>query len=254
MTKLVWGEPDKRLHEIGVDRGVFYPRDGIGVPWNGLVAVSEAPSDGDSAHIYQEGNKIHSRRGGESFAAKVSAFTYPPEMERYLNAGPYREVPPFDFAYRTLLGNGLNPQAGYKIHLVYNVTMTPTSMTYGTLSNTVDAEAFAWDLFTVPEFLPQDGYSAHLVIDPSVAHPWVIEKFEDILYGNSFADPRMPNPFEVVEIFEDGSILKITDHGDGTWTAEGPDEAIKMLSSTMFEITWPSALYIDNKTYRISSL
>jgi hypothetical protein len=59
---------------------------------------------------------------------------------------------------------------------------------------------------------------------------------------------------KVLEMFESGAILRIVDHGDGTWTATGPDEAIKMLSSTMFEITWPSAIYIDTETYKISSL
>lgn len=64
----------------------------------------------------------------------------------------------------------------------------------------------------------------------------------------------MPGMLEVVAMFENASLLKITDHGDGSWTAEGPDEAIQMLSPTEFEITWPSAVYLSSDTYRISSL
>lgn len=257
MTKLVWGEPDKRLYEIGIDRGVFYPLEGIGVPWNGLVAVSEAPSEGDLAEVHQDGRKLHQRRQRESFAAQIKAYTYPQEFQEYEGTieGVTRQLrKSFDFSYRTLVGNALDPMAGYKIHLVYNATATPSDLEYSTMNSDAEAQTFTWDLTTIPEYLPNGGYSAHLIIDPSLAHDWVIEELENLLYGSSSNDPTMPTISEVVEIFQDGSLLTITDHGDGTWTAEGPDEAIKMLSPTLFEITWPSAIYIDSNTYRISSL
>ena len=49
-------------------------------------------------------------------------------------------------------------------------------------------------------------------------------------------------------------LLGSADHGDGTWTAIGPPEAIKMVSPTEFEISWPSAKPIDGASYTISSL
>lgn len=66
--------------------------------------------------------------------------------------------------------------------------------------------------------------------------------------------PRFPTLEELLDIFESGVILRITDHGDGTWTADGPDSAIQMLTESMFRITWPSAVYISADTYQISSL
>ena len=75
-----------------------------------------------------------------------------------------------------------------------------------------------------------------------------------MIYESSETSARLPEPQEIFDLFEDASILKITDHGDGSWTAEGPDEAIQMLDATSFEITWPSAVYLSSGTYRISSL
>lgn len=257
MTKLVWGEPDKRLYEIGIDRGVFYPLEGIGVPWNGLVAVSEAPSDGDLSEVYTDGSRIVQNRKRESFAADLSAFMYPVEFEEYdgtvgNNTNQARKS--FDLTYRTLTGNALDPKGGYKIHLVYNALATPSTKEFNTLGSDVSVQTFSWNLTTIPELIPGGGYSAHLVIDTSLAHPWVIEELEDLIYGSSVNDPEMPSISKVLDMFENGSILKITDNGDGTWSADGPDEAISMLSETLFEITWPSAVYIDTASYNISSL
>jgi hypothetical protein len=257
MTRLVWGEPDKRLHEIGVDRGVFYPLEGMGVPWDGLMAVSEAPSDGDVSTKYFDGSKFQQQRQVESFAATIKALSYPPEFEEYdgsLNNAQSQNRKTFDFSYRTLVGNALDPISGYKIHLVYNALASPSPRDFSSLGGDTEAITFTWDITTIPEEIPSGGHSAHLIIDPSVAHPWVIEDLENLLYGTNSNDPKMPTMGKVLEMFESGAILRIVDHGDGTWTATGPDEAIKMLSSTMFEITWPSAIYIDTETYKISSL
>ena len=50
MARLEWDADSKRLYEVGVDRGVLYPRNsedgnyGAGVAWNGLTNVTESPS------------------------------------------------------------------------------------------------------------------------------------------------------------------------------------------------------------------
>ena len=93
-----------------------------------------------------------------------------------------------------------------------------------------------------------------MIINSTIAYPGVLSVIENTLYGSADTSARLPEPQEIFDLFEDGAILKITDHGDGTWTAEGPDSAIQMLSATEFEITWPSAVYLSSDTYRISSL
>ena len=49
MPKLVWDQSGDRLFETGVSNGVLYVRNSageypLGVPWNGLTAVTESPS------------------------------------------------------------------------------------------------------------------------------------------------------------------------------------------------------------------
>ena len=87
-----------------------------------------------------------------------------------------------------------------------------------------------------------------------VAYSAAISDLEDMLYGTNAEAPRLPLPDEIISIFEENALLRIIDHGDGTWTAIGPDEAITMITPTEFEIDWPSATYLDEETYTIRSL
>lgn len=258
MTRLVWGDPDKRFHEIGIDRGVFYPLDGVAVPWNGLTAVSEAPSGSDLYEGHFDGQKFRQQRQSGSFSATLRAYTYPPEFEIYEGIDPTntgsRIRKMFNLSYRTAIGNDSTPNSAFLIHLVYNAIVAPTNKVFNTFGGSSEANSFEWELQTVPEILSSGEISAHVVVDTRIAYPWAVDTLERIIYGSEFSDPRFPEIQEVIDIFENASILRITDNGDGTWTADGPDEAIRMLDHRTFEIEWPSAVYIDTKTYRISSL
>lgn len=258
MTRLVWGDPDKRLYETGVDRGVFYPQDGVGVPWNGLIAVSEAPSGADILEGYYDGSKFRQQRQSESFEAKLTAYTYPKEFRGYDGLAEVGHAQqrrrPFNLSYRTRVGNDESRDFSYLIHLVYNAVASPSSPSFSSIGTGVDAVPFEWNITTIPDFLPSGEAASHVIVNPQIAYPWAVKQLEDLLYGSPDSESRFPTMHEIVQLFEDTSILRITDHGDGTWTADGPDEVIQMLTADMFEITWPSAVYIDSTTYRISSL
>lgn len=259
MSRLVWGEPGKRLYETGIDRGVFYPVGGVGVPWNGLLAVSEAPSGADVIDGYFDGSKFRQRRNGENFAAKLSAYTYPREFEEYDgfafagHAQQRRKM--FNLSYRTKIGNDQSSDFSYLIHLVYNAVVSPSARGYSTIGAGNQAIPFEWQLETVPEFLPTGEVSAHVIVNPAIAYPWALSEFEDIIYGSASSDARFPSMTEVVTLFENASILRITDHGDGTFTADGPDDIVKMIGTDLWQIgPWPSVVQIDTHTYRLSSL
>jgi hypothetical protein len=257
MVRLVWGESDKRLYETGIDRGVIYPLDGgLGVPWSGLIAVSEAPSGSDLFESHYDGDKFRQQRRSESFAAKISAYSYPRELEPYIgfsdNGTTAQHRKPFGFSYRTLMIDEYNNETEL-IHLVYNAMVTPLSNTYSSQTSSSSAITSMWDLYTVPEIFPTGEVSAHVVINTKMAYPWVTPVLEDMLYGGENTFARLPGVNELVDIFENGSLLKVVDHGDGTWTATGPDEAFNIIGD-YFEITWPSAMWIDTNTYRLRSL
>lgn len=242
MTRLVWDQADNR-YEAGVDRGVFYPLSGPGEVWNGLTAVQESPSDADERRRYIDGRSVRSRRRPGDFAGRIEAFTYPQSLHDH--ALIPRKQRNFGLSYRTMTG----PDT-YKTHLVYNILLGPTSGVYDQEEHT----PFSWDFTTTPVVIPGMKPSAHIIVDTSIAYPQTVADFEAMLYGSDEFDAHLPTPTEVLEIFEENSILRIIDHGDGTWTAIGPDDVITMLDPTTFQIDYPTAVYISPDTYTIHSL
>lgn len=254
MTRFIWG--DVRPFEAGVDRGVLFPQNSPGVVWNGLTQVKEAPSDGDAIAVYVDGFPFRNSRQSEGFAGTIEAFTYPDEFLEYdgfqdqVITQQRRKT--FGFSYRVMSSGG--PE--YKIHIVYNAVAKPSNRDWQSLSNSVQPLALSWDFESTPVRVPGSAASSHLIIDSSVAHPSALTALEDALYGTDATDSTLPSLLDVIEIFESNAILRIIDNGDGTWTAIADDSTgiITMLSTDIFEIDYVTAVFIDTKTYTISSL
>lgn len=259
MTRITWGSPGTRTLEAGVDRGVFYPQVGAGLPWNGLVNVKEDPSDTSVPKMYVDGVPYWNNKTKESFAAVLQAYTYPEQFEEYdgtLGPAKQQRRKVFGLSYRTLIGNDISGlDHGYKIHIVYNALAMPTQMDVSSLnSDGPNATPFSWGISTKPVDIPGAKAAAHLIVDTTYANPDQVAAIEDVLYGTDGSNARLPTPQELIDLIEANSILLIVDHGDGTWTATGPDDAITMLDSTTFQIDWPSAVYLDSESYTLSSL
>lgn len=231
MTRLAWSE---RKYETGIDHGVLYPKNSPAEIWPGLISVNES-IESETKVRYLDGVKIGGYQKPGEFAGTIEAFTYPDILDTSQT---------FDLSYRTMT------EKSYQLHLIYNVLLQPTEHTY----QQNDADPFSWDFTTTPVLVPENARSAHLTVEAGLAYSWTLEALEDVLYGSDSQNPNLPSPTGIYDIFEENSILRIIDHGDGTWTAIGPDEAIVMLDSTTFEITWPSAVYISSDTYTIHSL
>lgn len=255
MTRISWGSFGSRRYETGVDRGVFYPSDGPGLPWNSLITVKEDPDGAAMTKQYVDGVPYWTQKTKEGFAAVLQAYTSPREFDEYDGHNGRQRRKPFGLSYRTLIGSDISADQGYKIHLVYNCLAMPTTVDNSTLTpGGLEATPFSWGLSTTPVPIPGAKPAAHLIIDSTIAYPEAIAAVEDALYGSDGGDPYLPSPQEVMDILEPFSVLLIVDHGDGTWSAIGPDEAIQMIDTDIFEITWPSAVYLDADTYTISSL
>lgn len=266
MTKLIWGSAGKRFYEAGTDRGVLY-LDGTGVAWDGLVSVDESPSGGESEKYYYDGVPYITASSPEEFKASLEAYTYPNEFARCdgseeIAQGLYisqQERKEFGLSYRTLIGNDLDElEHGYKLHLVYHAMSGPAQRAYSTIGDSTDPTTFKWTISTRPIKFedPAFGirYGAHLVLDSREVYPWAMAAIEEVLYGTETEAPRLPTPRELLDLFIDNALLKIIDNGDGTWTAEGPDSIIEMLTTDQFQIDWPSAVILDEDSYQISSL
>ena len=258
MNRLKWGEDTKRSYEFGVDRGVLYPDNDAGVVWNGLVSMVEAPSESEEVQCYLDGIKYYDRRSLGSFSATLEAFTYPDEFSIHdglvSNMITRQQRKSFGLCYRTKIGNAADSNAGYKIHLVYNALASPTERAYSSIGESEEASLFSWGISTNPVLIPGASVSSHLIVDTTTAYDSTVTALEDILYGTEEIAPTLPSPNAVLDLFESNSILTVTDNGDGTFTVTGPDEAIQMLDPTTFQISWESAVMIDETSYRISSL
>ena len=94
-----------------------------------------------------------------------------------------------------LSGAGIN--FAYKVHLVYNLLLTPSGKTYNTVSETVEPLVNSFEGTTVPIPIAGKRPSAHLVVPSSAPQ---ISALEDILYGTLTTTGRLPLPAEVYTI------------------------------------------------------
>lgn len=260
MTVLEWDKIGERLYQTGVDRGVLYLKDGTVVPWNGLTSV-EDNTNFDLNSYYLDGIKILDHVTPGDFVGKLSAFTYPDEFDQVLGIVPVvmglslHEQPPksFHLSYRTRIGNDLDDDYGYKIHLLYNLVAVPDSHKFESRKNQNDPGEFSWLLTGTPPTIMGHRPTVHISIDSTSTMADLVQEIEDILYGSSTTAPRFPTIDELQDLFLQWDKLYIIDNGDGTWTAQDPtDQYITMTGPTVFQINGADVTYLDADTYQIS--
>jgi len=258
----MWDEVGTRFYETGVDRGVLYLTDGLGVPWNGLTSVTEKTSGSTESPLYFDGVKYGEHLAVGDFGATLKAYTYPDEFlefEGVLDGGnglfvtnqfPSR----FGLSYRTKIGNDVDGlDAGYKIHILYNLLAIPSQKGYNSLSdNAGNLSEFEWTLSSIPGEIEGFRPTSHIILDTRIMSPVLVADIETTLYGNEINAPYLPPISTLVSQISSWVIIRIIDNGDGTWTAEGPDDLISMLDATTFQIIQANAVYLDADTYAIS--
>ena len=214
MAKLVWDQTGERLYETGVDRGVLYPINSEGkytpgVAWNGLTGVTESPSGAEATDLYADNIKYLSMRSAETYGATIEAYTYPEEFEQCDGSATLatgvtigqqaRKI--FGFCYRTLIGNDVDGQDhGYKLHLVYGATASPSERAYATVNDSPEAITFSWEIATTPVSVSGLKPTASITIDSTKADPDCLAALEKVLYGSdepTAGTPRLPLPDEV---------------------------------------------------------
>ena len=225
MTKLVWDAPGTRTYETGVDHGVLYIPNSVGeyidgVAWNGLTTVTASPGGAEPNPVYADNIKYLNLMSAEDFSATIEALTYPDE---FLPFDGQAEIAPgvyagqqargtFGFSYRTLIGSDLNGQDhGYKIHLIYGCTASPSERTATTINESPEAVTMSWEISTVPEAAPE-GFrpTAEVVIDSTKTDLATLGAFEDIIYGTAGSEPRLPTVIEVADLLGASSVVTIS--------------------------------------------
>lgn len=218
--KLVWDETSKRLYETGVSQGVLYPvaSNGgypLGVPWNGLTALTESPSGAESNKTYADNTTYLNLISAEEFGATIEAYTYPEEFEacdgsKTLVTGAVigqQKRTGFGLSYKTVLGNDVDYEDyGYKIHLIYGAMAAPSEKAYATVNDSPEAITFSWEVTTTPVQVTNAKPTASLTINSTKTDPAKLAILEGILYGSEGANARLPLPDEILEIVGAGAV------------------------------------------------
>lgn len=218
MPRLVWDKVGERYYEAGVRNGVLYPYDNAlkkyneGVAWNGLTAVTESPTGAEENPQYADDIKYLAIRSIEEFGCTIEAYTYPDEFEKCdgtasLSEGIVIGQQPrnmFGFCYRTVMGNDVDYENhGYKIHVVYGCTASPSDKAYSTINESPEAITFSWEVTTTP--VPVDGYrpTSFLTIDSTKVPAEKMALIEDALYGTEELAPGILMPDEIIELINE---------------------------------------------------
>lgn len=210
MARLVWGARTERFYESGVDNGVLYTADSLGVAWSGLISVSETPSGGEAKPYYFDGVKYLNLSAAEEFEAEITAFGRPSEFDACegvasVNNGLFATQQPrvpFSLSYRTQVGNDVEgPTHAYKIHLVYNALAAPARKENQTRSDSVDPTTMTWAITTLPPEITGYKRTAHFIVDSRYATEEVLTALTDILYGTEAEGARIPDTEELLTIF-----------------------------------------------------
>ncbi len=213
--ELKWDQTGERVYETGVSKGVLYPQvSGAypkGVAWNGLTNVNESPSGAEATPLYADNIKYLNLLSAEDFGATVEAYTYPDEFaacngEKTLAAGVQvgqQTRQAFGMSYQTKVGNDENPDAGYKIHLVYGALAKPSEKSYGTVNDSPEAITFSWELTTTPVEVPGMKPTAIITIDSTKVKKELLTQLEQKLYGTADTEATLPLPTDLAEIFKE---------------------------------------------------
>lgn len=214
--RLTWDDAGKRLYETGVKQGVLYPQDDNGaypkgVAWNGLTAVTESPEGAEPTPLYADDIKYLNLLSTEEFKATVEAYTYPDEFAECDGSGSLvegvtigqQDRKTFGLSYRTSLGNDVKGnEYGYKLHIVYGCLAAPSEKAYATVNDSPEAITFSWEVSTTPVNVTGFKPTASLVLDSVKLGEAKMKAIEDVLYGSSAAEARLPLPDEIKSIIE----------------------------------------------------
>lgn len=225
MAVLKWDQPGDRKYETGVDRGVLFVQEangtyGKGVAWNGLTGVTETPSGAEETKLYADNMKYLSLRSAEEFGGTIEAYTYPDEWQACDGSASIADGVhvgqqsrrAFGLSYRTNVGNDVElSDHGYKLHLVYGATVSPSERAYATINDSPEAITFSWEFTTTPIEIPETvgdfKPTAILTVDTTELkngkNNTALKALEALLYGTVNKDASLPLPEDVFDLFKE---------------------------------------------------
>ena len=231
---LEWDKTATREFESGVSQVALFPMQsdgtyGEGVAWSGVTGIDENPSGADATDLWADDIKYATLRSSEKFDYTISAYDYP---EEWGECDGSAEVAPgvylgqqnrkaFGLVYKTKIGDDTHPgmDKGYKLHIIYNSTASPSSRSYATINENPDAITFSWSASSTPAAVTTTKagggtYKAvsTIVIDSTKVNSEKMTAIYKLVYGSDENNATMPDPDDVI------NTLKETTTGGGGGT------------------------------------
>lgn len=251
---LVWDAVGEKSYEMGVSKGVLYPQDANGnypkgVVWNGLINVTDSPGGAETTDLYADNIKYATMRSTETFGATIEAYMAPDEFDACDgSAEPAPGVKlgqqnrqAFGFSYRTEIGNDTQSESddGYKLHLIYGATASPSEKSYGTISDSPEAINLSWEISSTPVAVPGYKSVSTITIDSRKADPDKLAALEAILYGKSTAAPQSSYGTSLFSEEDSDGDEEVTTPSSGTSDPDArlpmPEEILELFGATIVE-------------------
>jgi hypothetical protein len=215
MSKLVWDQTGERQYETGTKKGVLYVQEAgaypKGVAWNGLTAVTESPSGAEATALYADDIKYLNLYSAEEFGCTIEAYSSPKEFDECdgtaslatgVSIGQQKRKS-FGFVYQSAIGNDVDgSDHGYKLHLIYGCTASPSERSYATVNDSPEAITLSWEVTTTPVNVTGFKPTSCITIDSTTADPTKLAALEAILFGSESEEARLPLPDEIAELMK----------------------------------------------------
>jgi len=224
MAKMTWHGVGEREIEAGVSEVALFPMGtsgyDTGVAWNGVTAINENPSGADVTDLYADNIKYASMRSAEKFGFTIEAYTYPDEWaecdgSKEAVSGVFigqQSRKAFGLVYKTQIGDEAHPgmDKGFKLHIIYNSTASPSGRGYTTINDNPDAISFSWEANSTPVSVTGHKATCEITIDSTkftaTAAAAALKNLLETIYGrdedteNSITalTPSLPDPDTVI--------------------------------------------------------
>lgn len=211
--KLVWDQSGERLYETGVSQCALYPMAAgaypKGVAWNGITAITESPSGAEPTAMYADNIKYLDIVSTETYAATIEAYTYPDEFKSCNGESEIADGvvigqqnrQKFGLCYKTILGNDTDGEDyGYELHLVYGGLAAPAEEAHNSVNESPEGMTMSWSVSTTPVEVPGKKPTATVTFNSVKVGEKVMKAIEDVVYGSTDKDARLPLPSELIEL------------------------------------------------------
>lgn len=222
MARLVFDQTGQRFYETGVKNAVLYVFDsktgkyGNGVAWNGVTNITLSPSGAEATPLYADDIKYLNLVSAEELGGTIEAYTYPDEFgvcDGSISPVAGMKIGQqsrrmFALVFKTTVGNDVEANVGYKLHVVYGCLAAPSEKAYATINDSPEAITFSWELSTTPVEVGTIGDvickpTSYVELDSTDFTEDTMAKLtavEDSLYGSKDSEATLLMPAEIYDL------------------------------------------------------